>query len=228
MSEPSTQIFHGKTTANRIATYFAATRPAFLTASLFPVLAALAMVWGESGQLNFPLAFFTLLNIALIAIEKGDQDVASKALRDASATQLQQADELDSQSVRDAAGATRSHFEGLLSARMGDSKKATAHAEDFRKYVAASNNPQKLQRMHNILGMDAYYQGEYAGAATHLEQGTPVFNMYIKYYLARAHEQAGNKEQADKLYKEMAVYNFNGPGYAMFRKDILDRAAGDG
>lgn len=66
MSEPTTQIFHGRTTGNRIATYFAATRPAFLTASLFPVLAALAMVWGENGELDFFLAFLTLLNIALI------------------------------------------------------------------------------------------------------------------------------------------------------------------
>lgn len=66
MSEPTTQIFHGKTRGNRIATYFAATRPAFLTASLFPVLAALAMVWGESGRLDFSLAIMTLLNIALI------------------------------------------------------------------------------------------------------------------------------------------------------------------
>lgn len=66
MSEPTTQIFHGRTTSNRIATYLAATRPAFLTASLFPVLAALAMVWGVSGKLDFFLAFLTLLNIVFI------------------------------------------------------------------------------------------------------------------------------------------------------------------
>jgi hypothetical protein len=27
-----------------------------------------------------------------------------------------------------------------------------------------------------------------------------------------------------RLYAELAVWNFNGPGYAMFREDILDRA----
>ena len=66
MSEPSVEVFHGQTIGNKIATYFAATRPPFLTASLLPVIAGLAMVWGESGQLNMVLALLTLLNIALI------------------------------------------------------------------------------------------------------------------------------------------------------------------
>ncbi len=66
MSEPSTEIFHRRTTANRAATLFNATRPAFLTASLLPVLSGLALAWGMSGQIDFVLALLTLLNIALI------------------------------------------------------------------------------------------------------------------------------------------------------------------
>ena len=66
MSEPSTEIFHRRTTANRAATLFTATRPAFLTASLLPVLSGIALAWGMSGQINFWLALLTLLNIALI------------------------------------------------------------------------------------------------------------------------------------------------------------------
>ena len=52
-------------------------------------------------------------------------------------------------------------------------------------------------------------------------------NMQTKYYLARANEEAGNADEAARLYGELAVYNFNGPGYAMFRNDILARAASD-
>jgi len=66
MSEPNTAIFHRQSTGNRIATLFAATRPAFLTASLLPVLSGLALAWGMSGRLDVGLALLTLLNIALI------------------------------------------------------------------------------------------------------------------------------------------------------------------
>ncbi len=66
MSEPTTQLFHRLTFSNRMATIFAATRPAFLTASLLPVLVGLALAWGESGRLDVVLGVATLLNIALI------------------------------------------------------------------------------------------------------------------------------------------------------------------
>ena len=66
MSEPSIEVFHCNSVGNRAATLFAATRPAFLTASLLPVLSGIALAWGMSGQINFGLALLTLLNIALI------------------------------------------------------------------------------------------------------------------------------------------------------------------
>jgi len=65
-TEPSVEIFHGNTLGNKIATYIAATRPPFLTASVLPVVAGLGLVWGETGQLNIVLALLTLLNIVFI------------------------------------------------------------------------------------------------------------------------------------------------------------------
>lgn len=66
MSEPTVEIFHRNTAGNRFATLFAATRPAFLTASLLPVLSGITLAWGLSGELHVGLALLTLLNIALI------------------------------------------------------------------------------------------------------------------------------------------------------------------
>lgn len=167
-----------------------------------------------------------LLNIALIAIEDGNGDVAGAAIADAAASLRQQADDIDSDDVRDGAEATISYFEGMLAARMGDAEGAAAKALEFQGHVASNTNPRKLERMHGILGMAAYYQDDFAGAVEHLSNGNHVNNMYIKYYLARATEAAGNAEAAAQLYSELAVYNFNGPGYAMFRKDILAKASG--
>lgn len=165
-----------------------------------------------------------LSNAALFATEAGNAEVASAAIADAAAVMRQQADALASQEIRDAQEATISFMEGLLAARMGDAEGAAAKAAEFEGHVASSTNPRKLERMHEILGMAAYYQEDFAAAVEHLSAGDHLNNMYTKYYLARAHEAAGNADEAARLYAEMAVWNFNGPGYAMFRKDILARA----
>jgi len=186
----------------------------------------------DSADEDFPsvaldLKVNALTNIALIATELGDSDVASKAIADASAVLLQQADAVESDDLRDAAEATTSYMQGLLAARMGHADGAAAAATAFEGHVASSTNPRKLERMHEILGMAAWYEENYADAIEHLSAGDHMNNMYTKYYLARANQEAGNGDEAARLYDELAVYNFNGPGYAMFRKDILARAASD-
>ena len=168
-----------------------------------------------------------LSNAALIATESGDSEAAAAAIADAAAVMRQQADNVGSDDLRDAQEATISYMEGLLAARMGDAEGAAARAAEFEGHVASSSNPRKLERMHEIQGMAAYYQDDFAGAVEHLSQGNHQNNMYTKYYLARANEAAGNADEAARLYTELAVYNFNGPGYAMLRKDILTRAASD-
>jgi len=166
-----------------------------------------------------------LSNVALIATEAGDSEAASAAIADAAVVMRQQAADVGSDDLRDAQEATIAYMEGLLAARMGDTETAAAKAAEFEAHVASSSNPRKLERMHEVQGMAAYYQDDFAGAVEHLSLGNHTGNMYTKYYLARANESAGNADEAARLYAELAVYNFNGPGYAMFRKDILARAA---
>lgn len=66
MPEPTVAVFHRRTAGNRLATWFAATRPAFLTASALPVLVGLALAWQMHGAIDWRLAAATLLNIVLI------------------------------------------------------------------------------------------------------------------------------------------------------------------
>lgn len=166
-----------------------------------------------------------LSNAALFAIETGDSETASAIITEAAAVMRQQANDVGSDELLDAQEATISYMEGLLAARMDDTEGATAKAAEFEGHVASSSNPRKLERMHEILGMAAYYHDDFAGAVEHLSAGDHLNNMYTKYYLTRANEAAGNEDEAARLYAELAVWNFNGPGYAMFRKDILARAA---
>lgn len=66
MSEPSLEVFHGRTVANRVMTLVAATRPAFLTASVLPVVVAGALVHHLQGHVSIPLLVVASINIALI------------------------------------------------------------------------------------------------------------------------------------------------------------------
>ena len=66
MSEPTLEIFHGETLTNRLITFAAATRPAFLGASVLPVLVAVALAWRQSGVPQVELSLLIVLNIVLI------------------------------------------------------------------------------------------------------------------------------------------------------------------
>ena len=168
-----------------------------------------------------------LTNAALFATEAGDNDTASAIIAEVAALMRKQADEIGSDELRDAQEANISFMQGLLAARMGDTAAATSKAEEFERFAASSSNPRKLERMHEVLGMSAYYQNDFAAAVEHLSAGNLLNNMYTKYYLARANEAAGNQGEAARLYTELSVWNFNGPGFALFRKDILARVTSD-
>ena len=66
MAEPTVAVFHRRTFGNRLVTWFAATRPAFLTASILPVLVGLALSWRVHDAIDWMLAVATLVNIVLI------------------------------------------------------------------------------------------------------------------------------------------------------------------
>ncbi len=67
MNEPSLALYHRGTLANRAAMLLAATRPAFLSASVLPVLSAAALAWYlHQGPFSFALVLAAVINIALI------------------------------------------------------------------------------------------------------------------------------------------------------------------
>lgn len=166
-----------------------------------------------------------LSNAALFATEAGDVETASEVIAEAAALMRAQAIELKSDKVQEAQEATIAYMEGILKARMGDAEGALAKAAEFEQYAESNTSPLKLERMHEILGMSAFYQKDFASAVEHLSAGDTQFNMYNKYYLALAQSNAGNADEAARIIAELAAYNFNGPGYAMFRKSILESAS---
>lgn len=66
MNEPAIAVFHRTTPGNRLATWVAATRPAFLTASVLPVFVGLACAWRTGAVFHPWLAALTVINIMLV------------------------------------------------------------------------------------------------------------------------------------------------------------------
>ncbi len=67
-------------------------------------------------------------------------------------------------------------------------------------------------------------QNDFADAIMHFLKGD-LYNIYNKYWLAKANEAAGNKDQAATSYKEVAAYNFNDIGNALVGNEVKKKLA---
>ncbi len=66
-AEPSTEVLHGRSVGNRLLIWVLATRPAFLTASVLPVLIGIAWAWREQGgQISLTLSLLAIAGIVFI------------------------------------------------------------------------------------------------------------------------------------------------------------------
>ncbi|MCG8503045.1 MAG: tetratricopeptide repeat protein, partial [Sphingomonadales bacterium] len=115
------------------------------------------------------------------------------------------------------------YFEGQLAARRGDFATAMAKAKRNAELVDPDPNPRKLEPYHDLMGLIALRQGEFAKAVEHYEQANPGF-MYSRYHLALALEGAGEAERAQALFREVGEWNFNSVGFALVRRDALSKA----
>jgi Tfp pilus assembly protein PilF len=163
-----------------------------------------------------------LSNVAVIAIHSHNQPAAEQALKQLAPVLMRQADEAANPAFRRGQEATLAYFDGWWAARRGDYAAAQRQADRIEQLLAPDANPRKLEPMHQLEGFIALYQGKYSEAAEHLRKGNQL-DPYIKYQLAVASEGAGDVPQAKQLYREVAQYNFNVVGFALVRKDALQK-----
>jgi tetratricopeptide (TPR) repeat protein len=115
------------------------------------------------------------------------------------------------------------YFEGQLAAHRGDFKEALRLAQQNSDLVSRQQNPRKMENYHDLMGLIFFLQRKYPQAVEHYRQAD-LTNMYNKYHLALALEGAKQTNEARKLFKEVAQWNFNTVGYALVRKDAQKRA----
>lgn len=173
---------------------------------------------GYEGVTDIKINWLT--NIAQIAMYSGAFDVAESALVERAALMRQRAADTGSEQFTRGQERGILYFDAMLAARRGDAETAKAKAAEFGTLAEMDQNPRGMEPVHQILGITEYFQGNHAAAAEHLAQGAPG-NVYMKFYRAKALEGAGMAEMAQALMDEIAVWNFNGVGFALIRNDVL-------
>ena len=111
----------------------------------------------------------------------------------------------------------------MLRAAVREQTEAGQKAQEFMAQMEPIRNPTKNQRAHQLLGLVALLQENYAEAveqykqAVEMETGVPqqVLDAYLNYQYARALEGAGRTAEAQEYYRRAADNYFNDAGAAL-------------
>jgi tetratricopeptide (TPR) repeat protein len=157
-----------------------------------------------------------------VAIESGDFATAARAIAQRAPLARQQVAGASDEKTKQIAEGTIAYEEGLLAARKGDAATAKAKADEVRRLLAGTSDPQKDQAPHAILGVLALEQKDFKSAASHLAQANPN-DVYLMYERAVALEGAGRSSEAKVLFTKVSRFNFNSPDVAFVRREAAKR-----
>ncbi|MDP4281709.1 MAG: tetratricopeptide repeat protein [Bacteroidota bacterium] len=111
------------------------------------------------------------------------------------------------------------YLKSLQNAMSGKLDAAKARAEEIKTTVEPIENPNKLSNYEMAMGYICMQGKKYDDAVAHFEKAQQT-QIYNKYWLAMAYEKAKKEDQAIGLFKEISMYNFNDPGYALIKKEV--------
>jgi Flp pilus assembly protein TadD len=157
-----------------------------------------------------------------VATQSGDFASAARAIAQRTPLARDQVAGASEEKVKQIAEGGIAYYEGMLAARRGDSTAAKAKADEIRSVLASTNDPQKDQGAHAILGVLALEQKDFKAAASHLAQANPN-DVYLMYERAVALDGAGQSSEAQALFKKISQWNFNSPDVAFARREAAKR-----
>jgi tetratricopeptide (TPR) repeat protein len=166
-----------------------------------------------------------LTNQALVALHTGMIPEAEEALAQRTELARMQAAKVGTDESSRGWEASIAFFDGRLAIAKGDYETAMSKAEELMTIVEPFPNPRKNEGAHMLFGMTHLAQGNFADAITHLEQASQDA-IYVIYQLARAHEGAGNTDEAMMRYEKIANWNFADPNALLVRAEAQSKIAG--
>lgn len=166
---------------------------------------------------------FSLTTAALVAMFSGLHDDAERVLARRTELMRENARVVGSASFSNIQETQIAFFDGLLAAWRGDYQAANAAAKKVTALVAKDNNPRKMEPVHEILGLIELRKKNYKKAVAEFRLAD-LTQLHNKFQLAQALEGAGMTAEAQALYKEVSVNNFNTVDFALLRQEALKKA----
>jgi tetratricopeptide (TPR) repeat protein len=166
---------------------------------------------------------FTYQTIVDIALHHEMLPEVEAAIANLDALRAEQAEEIGTEVASRNARAAAILGQGWLAARRGDYADAAERANEYMTTRASSTDPDRDQPAHALLGFVSLEQGDHEAAIAHFERADPD-DIYAGYYHALALEGAGRSEEAKARFAKVGNNNFNSSGFALVRKDALERA----
>jgi tetratricopeptide (TPR) repeat protein len=158
----------------------------------------------STQQQNLP-AVFIWNSIARLNLEFGNPEAAMKAYEKGYETIP--GSNLDEMQKKIWLGRMH-HGKARTLAKMGKKEEAWKEAELIKKMIedGGKDGEQFWPSYHYVVGYLKLESGEYALAIEHLKQ-TDLTDPFHKLLLARAYEKTGDREDAQKLYREITEFN---------------------
>jgi tetratricopeptide (TPR) repeat protein len=176
---------------------------------------------GKDQVLNAKV--FALTSAARIAFHSGLNDDAERVLTMRTALMRENARLVGTPEFSNIQETQIAFFDGQLAAWKGDYKTAAKLAKKTAELVAGESNPRKLEPYHELMGLIAFGQKSYKKAVAELRLADQT-QLRNKYLLAQALEATNARDEAKKLYKEVAENNFNTVDFALLRAEALKKA----
>jgi len=130
----------------------------------------------------------------------------------------------DNEQGKNNRAARNAYIDGLEAAMNGDYETAIAKAEENKSHKSSSTGTNRFYNYNFLMGYTYYKQEDYEKALEYFGNGSPNW-VYNKYYIAKSYEANGNMDMAMPLYNEIAIYNFNGIGYALIRNEVREKVS---
>jgi tetratricopeptide (TPR) repeat protein len=163
-----------------------------------------------------------LTNAAQVAMWSGLYDDAQRVLTARAALMRENTKVVGTDAFANLQDTQIAFFDGQLAAWRGDYKDAKAQANKVAQLATSQNNALKMQPYHELLGLIALRQKNYKVAVAEYRQSN-LAALHNKFHLAQALEATKATDEANKLYREVALNNFNTADFAVFRKEALKK-----
>jgi tetratricopeptide (TPR) repeat protein len=179
--------------------------------------------FGAAPDQRLNAKVFALTNAATIALWSGLYDDAERVLATRATLMRENAKIVGTSAFANIQESQIAFFDGQLAAFRGDYRTAKAQAKKVAQLVAAENNPRKMEPYHELLGLIALRQKKYQDAVAEYRQAD-LTQLHNKFQLAQALEATRATEEAQRLYREVAVNNFNTVDFALLRNEARKKS----